>query len=255
MRVLVTRPASEALDWVDDLRRRGFDALALPLIEIAPVDSPLDTALQALRVESFRAVMFVSGNAVRHFFRQVPSALPWPARTRAWAPGPGTAAALLGAGVPASAIDSPPPDAAQFDSETMWEHVAGQLVAGDSVLIARGADASGTGAGRDWLAGQLRTAGAKVETIAVYLRRAPVFDAGQLAQAGQSASDGSVWLFSSSQAIAHLVSTLPGQDWRRARAVATHPRIAQAARTAGFGVVCESLPTGDSVAAALESIR
>ena len=32
-------------------------------------------------------------------------------------------------------------------------------------------------------------------------------------------------------------------------------RIAQAARAAGFGVVCESLPTRDAVAAALKSIR
>ena len=255
MRVLVTRPASEALGWVDDLRSRGFDAQALPLIEIAPVDLPLDAGLKALGIDNFRAVMFVSGNAVRHFFRRVPGALPWPERARAWAPGPGTAAALLEAGVSASAIDSPPPDAAQFDSETMWGRVAAQLVPGDRVLIVRGADASGTGAGRDWLADQLQAAGAKVEKMAVYLRRAPLFSAGELAQARQGASDGSVWLFSSSQAIAHLGSMLPGQDWSRARAVATHPRIAQAARSAGFGVVCESLPTRDGVAAALESIR
>jgi uroporphyrinogen-III synthase len=37
--------------------------------------------------------------------------------------------------------------------------------------------------------------------------------------------------------------------------VATHPRIAQAARDAGFGVVCESRPTEEAIVAALESIR
>ena len=35
--VLVTRPALEAPPWIDALRDAGFDARALPLIEIAPV--------------------------------------------------------------------------------------------------------------------------------------------------------------------------------------------------------------------------
>ncbi|MGE3348297.1 MAG: uroporphyrinogen-III synthase, partial [Ramlibacter sp.] len=39
----------------------------------------------------------------------------------------------------------------------------------------------------------------------------------------------------------------------RARAVATHPRIAQAAREAGFGVVCESRPALADVVASIES--
>ena len=72
---------------------------------------------------------------------------------------------------------------------------------------------------------------------------------------GRSGATGVAWLFSSSQAVAHLTELLPAQDWRSARAVATHPRIAQAARSAGFGVVCESRPSLDAVAAALESFR
>ena len=45
MRVIVTRPASEAGRWVDALRKRGFDARSLPLMGIAPVADP--GALQA----------------------------------------------------------------------------------------------------------------------------------------------------------------------------------------------------------------
>ena len=37
MRVIVTRPAGEAGRWLDELRARGFDAVALPLMAIAPV--------------------------------------------------------------------------------------------------------------------------------------------------------------------------------------------------------------------------
>src|SRR5688572_32439658 len=37
MRVLVTRPQAEASQWIEDLRRRGFDPVPLPLIAIVPV--------------------------------------------------------------------------------------------------------------------------------------------------------------------------------------------------------------------------
>jgi uroporphyrinogen-III synthase len=72
--------------------------------------------------------------------------------------------------------------------------------------------------------------------------------------ARQAATDGSVWLFSSAQALANLRRLLPGQDWSGARAVATHPRIAAAVRNAGFGVVCESRPVLAELVASIESI-
>ena len=92
-----------------------------------------------LALDGFRAVMFVSGNAVRHFFGQRPAAAPWPVRTRAWATGNGTSEALRDAGVAPFLIDSPAADAAQFDSETLWQQVGGQLKPGDKVLIVRAA--------------------------------------------------------------------------------------------------------------------
>lgn len=252
MRILVTRPESEARQWVEELRARGLDARAVPLIEIAPVADPAPVIAAWERLEQYRAVMFVSGNAVRHFFARRPGGRPWPVPTRAWAPGRGTVEALAMAGVAPAVVDAPPPEATQFDSETLWQQVASQIRAGDRVLIVRGADAQGASSGRDWLADQLTAAGVRVDVIAAYRRRPPQFSDSQLAQAQQA---GSVWLFSSSQAIAHLRSLLPAADWSRSRAVATHPRIAQAARTAGFGVVCESRPSLDAVVAALESIR
>ncbi|MEO7390858.1 MAG: uroporphyrinogen-III synthase [Ramlibacter sp.] len=251
MRVFVTRPGNEARSWVDALGQRGFDVQSLPLIDIQPAPWLVDG--EALR--SCRAVMFVSGNAVRHFFHQVADAVPWPAGRRAWAPGPATAAALLEAGVSAASIDAPPPESGQFDSETLWRQVCGQIRQGDRVLIVRGSDIEGEGAGRDWLMEQLKATGAQVDHVAVYVRRRPEFDVVQLSLARSGASDGSVWLFSSSQAIAHLTALLPAQDWGGARALATHPRIAHAAHAAGFGVVCESRPGMDDVTAALESFR
>jgi uroporphyrinogen-III synthase len=254
MRVLVTRPETEAQQWSELLRQRGFDALPLPLIAVGPVAEPAPLHAAWRRLKDFRAVMFVSGNAARGFFARRPAGAPWPAPVRAWATGPGTREALLEAGVSAALIDAPPPDAAQFDSETLWHQVAGQVAQGDRVLIARGGDADGAASGRDWLADQLLAAGAQVEVVVVYLRRAPDFTEVQLQRMKADAA-GSVWLFSSSQAIAHLQAALPQQDWSSSRAVATHPRIGQTARRAGFGVVCESRPALDAVVAALESFR
>jgi len=160
---------------------------------------------------------------------------------------------LQHAGVAAHAIDAPDAQSGQFDSEALWQQVHARVPAGACVLIVRGGD-GGASAGRDWLAHQLAGAGAQVETVAAYERRVPVLEAQQLALAQQAAQDGSVWLFSSSQAIRHLAQLLPAQYWGRARAVATHPRIAQTAREAGFGVVCESRPTLDDVVASIESV-
>jgi uroporphyrinogen-III synthase len=253
MRVLVTRPESESRHWVEELRRRGFDAQALPLIEIAPVADAAALSSAWLQLDRYRAVMFVSGNAVRHFFGH-PDRVGWPAQTRAWSPGTGTRQALLAAGVDPKLVDAPPPEAAQFDSESLWQQVASQVGNGDRVLIVRGADALGASSGRDWLAEQLAAAGAQVEVVAAYLRRPPRLNAEQIAQAQQSrGQEGCFWLFSSSRAIAHLQALLPGGDWRQGRVGARHPRIAQAARRAGFGVVCESRPSMDAVVAALKS--
>ena len=254
MRVLVTRPEAEAARWVEDLRRRGFDAIALPLIAIIP--SPESQAVQQAwgHLDRYRAVMFVSGNAVRHFFARRPAGASWPSHTRAWAPGTGTAQTLIEAGVDRGRVDAPLPQAAQFDSETLWQQVRTQVKAGDGVLIVRGDEADGKGGARDWLAEQLADAGAQVQAVAVYLRAAPSFTEAQRSCALLGATRG-VWLFSSSQGIANLLGLFPAQDWAQARALATHPRIAQAARLAGFGVVCESRPFLDDVAAALESFR
>ena len=255
VRVIVTRPENEAARWARHLRAHGFEPVELPLIVIRPAPQP-DVLVSAwLALGGFRAAMFVSGAAVRHFFAARPQQAAWPPVTRAWATGAGTRQALLDAGVDAGLVDAPGPHATQFDSEALWEAVAGQVKPGHRVLIVRGGEAGRNRAGRDWLSERLMAAGAQVEAVTAYLRAPPEFSAEQLAQARCAADAGSVWLFSSSQAIAYLRGLLPGQDWSQARALATHPRIAQSARQAGFGVVCESRPTEEAVTAALESFR
>ncbi len=257
MRVIVTRPQREAQDWVQALRQAGHEALALPLIAIAPAPDAAALLQAWHRLDVYLGLMFVSANAVDGFFASRPAGAPWPAQ--AWATGPGTVNALRRAGVPASQITAPPADAAQFDSEALWQQVAGRITPGVHVLIVRGADAaeggSTQGAGRDWFARQVVAAGGTVDFVASYQRQRPSLDASQKQLAQTAAGDGSVWLFSSSEAVANLQASLPQQNWGAARAVATHTRIAQAARAAGFAVVHESRPALADVRASIESMQ
>lgn len=263
-RVIVTRPARDAAGWVQALQAHGLQAEALPLIEIAAL--PESPALQQAwrEIGAYSALMFVSGNAVGGFFTSnQASALVQRAQAaiysvanpgpRFLAPGPGTVAALRRAGVPEALIDAPAADAGQFDSEALWAVVGQRDWQGRRVLIVRGQGAGqdqAAGAGRDWLAQQFVAAGARVEVVAVYQRRAPAFTAPQRQRIAAAAHDGSVWLLSSSEALAHL----PAGDWSRARAVATHPRIAEAARAAGWGVVVQSRPEIADIVGSIESM-
>lgn len=236
-RVLVTRPQAEAMRWTEALRAQGVLAETLPLIEIAPVadPTPVQAAWQAL--PSWAALMFVSANAVQHFMAARPAAQALLAQ--AWGTGPGTEAALRLAAWPQALIRCPGVHAPQWDSEALWALVQGdvQAWAGRQVLIVRGADAQGQMAGRDWLARQLEASGVQVSQCVAYLRRVPCFDETQQARARQALQDGSWWLFSSSEAAQNLAQWLPGAIGPGARALATHPRIAERLRSQGWGQV------------------
>lgn len=265
MRVIVTRPERDALAWVRGLQQAGLQPVALPLIEVCPVDDPVNVRAAWRHLPALDAVMFVSGNAVEHFFAFQPSeSVAFTARsatkTRAFVTGPGSRAALLRAGVEAVCIDAPEDGTGQFDSEALWARVAHRVQPGFRVLIVRGtvdarAGIGDSGSGRDWFAEQVMRSGGQVEFVVAYQRRSPRLSADQLAMARSAASDGAIWLFSSSEAIANLRDTVSGVSWAQARCVVTHPRIARAAQSAGFGVVCESRPLLAAVVASIESLQ
>ncbi len=163
---------------------------------------------------------------------------------------------LQEAGWPAPLIDGPAAHAPQFDSEALWEQVHAQVRPGDRILIVRGRSAGvheTQGSGRDWLARQIEAAGGHVDFVVAYERGAPQLSVEDLALARQASHNGSLWLLSSSEAVAHLVDSLPQHNWHTARALATHPRIAQAAHDAGFGEVRECRPALADVVASIES--
>jgi uroporphyrinogen-III synthase len=259
-RVIVTRPEREAQAWAEALQARGVPCETLPLIEIAALPEQLALVQAWQEVPEHLAVMFVSANAVRFFMAARPEGLRI-STCRAWSTGPGTRAALLAAGWPEDLIDSPGEAAAQFDSEALWALVAHRVQATvaacpnrSKVLIVRGADAQGQLAGRDWLALQLESAGLRVLQTVAYVRRAPALTPAQQSLARQAMGDGSAWLFSSSEAAQHLMLACPDLPLAQARALATHPRIAQRLLQSGWGRV-DLVPAGvDAQAQSIKSL-
>lgn len=271
MRVIVTRPSNDLDQWLTALGEAGHDAVALPLIDIAGPPQPEAVVAVWERLHTFDAVMFVSGNAVDHFFALKPLAAPAfgsesAGTVRAFVTGPGSRAALLRAGVDADCIDAPADDAGQFDSEALWSVVGRRVLPGYRLLIVRGTAHSGctgastdglraAGVGRDWFASQVQHAGGQVELVVAYQRLCPQWRDADRLLARRSAADGSIWLLTSTEAVANLQLLCAGQSWEQARAVVTHPRIAQAARAAGFAVVCASRPALQDLMASIESLQ
>lgn len=254
LRLLVTRPQPQADAWVARLREHAVDALALPLLAIdAMVDlSTLHAAWHDL--PRYALVMFVSPNAVSHFFAARPAELAargWPAGVRAGATGPGTLQALQLAEVPAALCVAPPADAAQFDSAALWAQLRGESWAGREVLVLRG------DGGRDEFAALLRSAGAAVHFTQAYRRGPAQWTAAERATLDRAIAQPAahLWWLSSTEAVGYLPQLTRHSDWRAAQALASHPRIAARARELGFGPVFEAPPTLQAVCASLAQIE
>ncbi len=258
--VLVTRPQPQADDWVASLQALGLRAVSLPLLGIeAPADlAPVRAAWARLSADASTVdlpalpavVMFVSPSAVERFFLLKPAGAAWPPGVIAAGTGPGTRRALLSAAVPEAAVLTPADEAGAFDSEALWAVLRDRIPwAGRAALIVRGEG------GRDWLAETLRQQGAQVHFVEAYRRTLPVPDAAGSAALQQALLQPAncCWLLSSSEAVGHLPALAPAADWAQATALATHPRIADAARRLGFGRVLQVSPSPAAVAKALRA--
>jgi len=251
MRVLVTRPASQAAEWAAALRKTGIDAVALPLICIAPAADPRPVQDAWLALPTLRLVVFVSSNAAEHFMAARPRSVSWPQGVLAGSTGPGTSGALQRLGVPTGQIVEPAPAAGQFDSEALWSRLQAREWRGAEVMIVRG------DGGREWLADTLRGSGAQVRLLAAYRRSAPDLDvaARALLEAALGDPREHLWLFSSSEAIDNLQALAgPAARWSDASAVATHQRIAARAQHLGLGRVMLAQPTLAAVGACIQSM-
>lgn len=254
--VIVTRPVDQADAWASGLRQHGVSARAVPLIGIDEAADPAAVDAAWAGLARYALLVFVSPNAAARFFARRPAGHVWPDDVRLASPGPGTSEVLRALGVPAAQLIEPAADAAQFDSEALWVQLGRLGWQGTRVLIVRGEG------GRGWLADQLQAAGAEVDFLSAYQRGpADLSPADREAlQQALAAPAAHLWLFSSSEAVDHLLgaglkAAAPlRQALQKSSAITTHSRIGERARAAGFGTVLACRPEMAAVVACIQSL-
>jgi uroporphyrinogen-III synthase len=238
-RILITRPARQAAGLARQVAAIGGMPVMFPAIVILPPEDG-DAQERAQRdLGRYDYAVFVSANAVE-FGVGDPAA--WPARLVAFAPGPGTAAALAAVGI--ADVRQP---ATTMDSEGLLALPEFMAVSGRRVVIFRG------GGGRELLGETLAARGAIVDTVDCYRRARPEADAAGLEEALRDRRIDAVTL-TSSEGLDNLWALL-GRDARN-RLAATptfvpHPRIAARAGDLGMARVVVTPPADAGLLAAL----
>ncbi|WP_321792287.1 fused uroporphyrinogen-III synthase HemD/membrane protein HemX [Caballeronia sp. J97] len=267
--VVVTRPDGQSADLLARLAHAGFETLEFPLIDIASVadDAPLRAALDELflppeAAARYALVVFVSPNAIDHAFSRLGA--PWPADLPVAVVGPGSVAALARQGVHPSShrVISPSTEEAdpRFDSEALYTaieaHFGTNGLEGKRVLIVRG------DGGREWLAERLSEAGAQVEKAAAYRRVLPEPSMQKWERIHELlAGKPHAWLLTSSEGVRNLAELahehLTADEivlLKRTPLVCPHPRIAEAARGAGFDRITVSGAGDERIAHSLAAL-
>jgi len=223
--ILVTRPARQAAGLVSQLAALGATPIVFPAIVILPPSDPAPLAKAHADLDRYDAAIFVSSNAAEY---GVPSPSRWPASVTAYATGPGTAAALMAAGLADARIPQ-----TTFDSEGLLALPALARVRKRRVMVV------GAPGGRDLLPRELRARGARIEFINVYERARPRLDRRHL-RALEAAPTPLISLFSSADALTNLHAVLSPPLFAHLAAndcVVSSARIAEVAHTLGFARV------------------
>lgn len=220
--IVVTRPARQAGAFAQKLAALGATPIAWPAIVILPPDDPVSLARVHASLASYDLAIFVSANAAEF---GAPPVGRWPATLQAYAPGPGTAEALAGVGVPDVRV---PVEA--YDSEGLLALPDLADVRGKRAIVFRGHG------GRDQLVDALAHRGASVESVACYRRAAPSGDASALVDAIDAGRAHALTL-TSSEGVDNLMRAAGprgGAKLARLPAFAPHARIVAHARAAGL---------------------
>ena len=220
--VVVTRPARQAAPFAQQLAALGATPIVWPAIVILPPSNRESLARAHAALDQYDIAFFVSANAAEY---GAPPVGRWPRRLKAYAPGPGTAAAIAAVGVPYPRI----PDTS-LDSEGLLALPELAEVRGKRAIIFRGQG------GRELLADTLRERGASVDAVSCYRRAAPSGDARGLLDALRSHRANALTL-TSTEGVDNLVNAA-GADGRaqlaRVPAFAPHARIVEHARALGL---------------------
>ena len=238
--IVITRPARQAAGLAGQIAALGGKPLVFPSIVILPPRDrgPLDLALRQLALYSY--AIFISANAVEY---GVGDPAAWPEHLIAFAPGPGTAAALRAAGIPDVRVPK-----TTMDSDGLLALPEFADVASKSVVIFRGAG------GRDVLRDALLARGARVVAqVDCYRRARPTASPEGLVEAWH---DGRIdaMTITSSEGLGNLWAVLDGEGRRFFAATPSfvpHARIAERARAVGLAKVIVTPPADEGLLASL----
>ena len=140
-RVLVTRSRTQSADLVELLERAGAEAVEVPTIEIQPVEDFSEVDTELARLTEYDWVVFTSTNTVEQLFGRLDT-LGYDARqfhaSRVAAIGTATAGALSERGIVADLISR------ESVSQSLIDDLAGQGVAGQSILLPGAGSPPGT---------------------------------------------------------------------------------------------------------------
>lgn len=247
LQVAVTRPREQSGRLAAAIDAAGGECFVFPLIEIGPPPDPevLDALID--RLDAFDWAMFSSPTAVDRALACIRARRALPAHWSIAAIGEGTQRALARHG-----LDHVLAPAERFDSEALLALPALADLQGRKAVIFRGQE------GRELMAAGLRARGASVEYAECYSRRAPDGDAGPLVERFRARRLDALVL-TSSEAVRNLQAMLARSGVEpSALAGCTcyvpHPRIAAAARGAGFEPVVETAGGDSGVLAALAAV-
>ena len=230
--VVVTRPVRQAAAFAQALAALGATPIVWPAIVILPPDDRDALVRAHASLDRYDLAFFVSANAAEY---GAPAVGRWPARVQAYAPGPGTAAALAAVGVPDARVPT-----TSYDSEGLLALPELADLRGRHAIVFRGEG------GREVLAQALRARGASVEAVGCYKRSAPSGDARGLIDALRAHRAQALTL-TSAEGVDNLVRAA-GEEGRallmRIPAFAPHARIADHARSRGLDA--RVTPGGDA---------
>jgi len=223
--ILITRPARQAAGLAEVIASIGGVPLIFPAIVILPPADrqELDRVQQELATYDF--AVFVSGNAVEYGIADAKS---WPKTLRVFAPGMGTASALVALGLPD--VRTP---TSSMDSERLLALPELNDVAGKRGVIFRGRG------GRELIARTLAARGDDIDVVECYVRARPEASAAGLAEA-LKAGRVDATTFTSREGADNLWSMLDAAaraDFASLPCFVPHARIAERAHSLGIADV------------------
>ena len=235
--LIVTRPHGQAARSAAALRAAGAEVIIFPVLDIAPIDAALTTTDLA----SASAIIFVSANAVAYGVPLL-RAGDIPPTTEIFAIGRATAAALSDAGF--KNVVSP---VISIDSEGLLALPQLQAIDGRHIILVKGVSELG---GRRLLEQTLVARGAHVNVLECYRRAPTVPDAVARTQLQKSFASGRIHgCFALSvetlDSLMNIFLAMNISPQSQTVLLVPNPRVADAARTLGFGNIAE-VPLADA---------